>query len=204
MDETPGYILTLPLVAPDGVFALFLRRWPNMSFVPCFQACAVLHSWALPRSYGRRRGRSVRATGTVVSVWRSSLPVYQSEHCSLSDHFSGSPNPGPILILRGPAQHQALETVWAWISSEQGRQEYQMRACVEGALSQGVCCCGMRRSRYRGLTKTHLQHVAIAAALNVGRVVAYLEGKKPAKTQVSRIAQARNAASATAMTAEAV
>jgi len=49
----------------------------------------------------------------------------------------------------------------------------------------------MRRSRYWGLSKTHLQHVATAAALNLGRMVAHLEGVKPAKTQVSRFARSK-------------
>jgi hypothetical protein len=29
---------------------------------------------------------------------------------------------------------------------------------------------GLRRSRYRGLAKTHLQHVATAAAIDLGRL----------------------------------
>ena len=49
----------------------------------------------------------------------------------------------------------------------------------------------MRRSRYWGLAKTHLQHVATAAALNIGRIVAHWEGVKPAKTQVSRFARSK-------------
>ena len=39
------------------------------------------------------------------------------------------------------------------------------RAGVEGTLSQGVRAMGLRRSRYRGLDKTRLSHVATAAAL---------------------------------------
>lgn len=37
--------------------------------------------------------------------------------------------------------------------------------------------CGLRRSRYVGLAKTHLQHVATAAALNVVRCYAWVRGK---------------------------
>lgn len=44
---------------------------------------------------------------------------------------------------------------------------------------------GMRRSRSIGLAKTHLQHLGIAAAINVVRVVAWLDGEELAPTRVS-------------------
>ncbi len=95
------------------------------------------------------------------------------------------------LVLYNQAQHEALRQARERITSEEGRTEYRKRAGVEGTLSQGVRRSGMRRSRYWGLSKTHLQHVATAAALNIGRMVAHLEGVKPAKTQVSRFARSK-------------
>jgi hypothetical protein len=52
----------------------------------------------------------------------------------------------------------------------------------------------MRRSRSRGLEKTHLQHVGIAAAINVDRVVAWLEGDLPAPTRISAFQRLSSAA----------
>jgi transposase len=46
----------------------------------------------------------------------------------------------------------------------------------------------MRRSRYRGMEKTHLQHLIIATVLNLVRVLAWSEGKALAKTRTSRFA----------------
>jgi transposase len=43
----------------------------------------------------------------------------------------------------------------------------------------------MRRSRYIGENKTHLQHVSIAAAINIVRIVAWLDGDELAPTRVS-------------------
>lgn len=57
----------------------------------------------------------------------------------------------------------------------------------EGCLSQGMCVCGLRRSRYVGLAKTHLQHVATAAALNVVRFSAWVQGEARAATRTSRL-----------------
>jgi transposase len=47
---------------------------------------------------------------------------------------------------------------------------------------------GLRRTRYQGLKKTHLQHVAIAAAINIDRIVAWLEERPRATTRTSRFA----------------
>src|SRR4051794_41601200 len=69
------------------------------------------------------------------------------------------------------------------------RALYGARAGIEGCLSQGVRLCGLRRSRYVGLAKTHLQHVATAAALNVARLDAWLRGRPRAATRTSRFVQ---------------
>jgi hypothetical protein len=54
------------------------------------------------------------------------------------------------------------------------QQRYARRAGIEATLSQAVRTSGLRRSRYRGLPKTHLQHVIIAAALNLVRLDTFL------------------------------
>jgi hypothetical protein len=46
---------------------------------------------------------------------------------------------------------------------------------------------GMRRSRYIGLAITHVQHLGIAAAINVVRAVAWLDGDELAPTRVSAL-----------------
>ncbi len=51
---------------------------------------------------------------------------------------------------------------------------YNQRAGIEGTLSQGVRRCKLRRSRYIGIQKPHLQHVLTAVALNIVRVVQWL------------------------------
>ena len=85
-------------------------------------------------------------------------------------------------------QYEALERARARFSSEEGQELYHCRAGIEGTISQGVRAFGMRRTRYRGLDKTHLQHVAIAAAINIDRLVAWFDGRPLAKTRISRFA----------------
>jgi transposase len=86
------------------------------------------------------------------------------------------------------AQYEALQAAQTWYGSEEGKQGYKRRAGVEGTLSQGVRGFGLRCARYRGLEKTHLQHVATAAAINVDRIVAWLDERPRATTRTSRFA----------------
>src|SRR5437867_13184592 len=92
------------------------------------------------------------------------------------------------LHLLSQEHFEALQAARAWYASAEGRQRYQCRAGVEGTLSQGVRAFGLRRTRYRGLPKTHLQHVAIAAAINIDRIVAWLDERPRAMTRISRFA----------------
>ncbi len=95
---------------------------------------------------------------------------------------------GRRLHLPSQERFEALQAARAWYASAEGRQRYQCRAGVEGTLSQGVRAFGLRQTRYRGLAKTHLQHVAIAAAINIDRLVAWLDARPRAKTRTSRFA----------------
>jgi transposase len=47
---------------------------------------------------------------------------------------------------------------------------------------------GLRRSRYRGLAKTHLQHVVTAAAIDLARLGGWFRAIPRAATRVSRFA----------------
>jgi transposase len=52
----------------------------------------------------------------------------------------------------------------------------------------------LRRSRYVGLPKTHVQHLGIATAINLVRLVAWLNGDPLAPTRGSAFERLYNAA----------
>ncbi|MET7702648.1 transposase [Streptomyces sp. NPDC005485] len=54
--------------------------------------------------------------------------------------------------------------------TEQWQRRYAIRAGIEATLSQNVRAPGLRRSRYRGLARTHVQHVLTAMACNLSRL----------------------------------
>lgn len=93
------------------------------------------------------------------------------------------------LLLQAKEFHEALKKTRSTFSSEEGRRVYQQRAGIEGTLSQGIRRGTVRRSRYIGLQKTHLQEVATAAGINILRSINFLHGKPIAKTRVSRFAK---------------
>jgi transposase len=70
-----------------------------------------------------------------------------------------------------------------------GQDLYAKRAGVEGTISQGVRGFGLRQSRYWGLAKTHFQHLATAAAINLDRLGAWFDNLPLAKTRTSRFAR---------------
>jgi transposase len=76
-----------------------------------------------------------------------------------------------------PQEHaQFLQTVRASQETEAFWSCYATRAGIEGTISQAVVALNMRRSRYRGHPKTHLQHVATAVAINMKRMSNWWNG----------------------------
>ncbi|MEV6984481.1 transposase [Sphaerisporangium sp. NPDC051017] len=89
------------------------------------------------------------------------------------------------LTLRPREQHEALACARAVQQGEDWQRRYQIRAGVEGTISQAVRGHGQRRSRYIGLAKTHLQSVLTATAINLVRLDAWLTGTPLGPTRTS-------------------
>lgn len=70
-------------------------------------------------------------------------------------------------------------------STEAFKKLYQPRAGAEGTISRAVNSQGIRRARYRGLDRTHFQHLATAAAINFARIADWLLGGRPDTTRIS-------------------
>ena len=68
------------------------------------------------------------------------------------------------------------------------KEPYNRRAGVEGTISQGVRGFGLRKARYLGLAKVHLQHLLTANAMNLVRLFAWISGVPLAGTRISRFA----------------
>jgi transposase len=108
--------------------------------------------------------------------------------CPVRADCTRAKHTGRRLRLPPQDQYEALAAAQTWSASEEGQQLSKRRAGVEGTLSQGVRAFGLRRTRYWGVAKTHVQHIAIAAAINIDRIVAWLDEHPRAMTRISRFA----------------
>jgi transposase len=89
------------------------------------------------------------------------------------------------LTVRTQGYHEVLQAARQRQRTVEFQTQYAKRAGIEGTLSQGVRAFDLRRSRYSGLAKTHLQHILIATAINLIRVVAWLTDPRPQKRRAA-------------------
>ena len=90
-----------------------------------------------------------------------------------------------LLTLRPREEHETLEAAREREAQPAFSKEYQRRAGIEGTISAGVRTLHLRRSRYIGLAKTHLQHVLTTAAMNLVQLGVWLAGTPLARTRQS-------------------
>jgi transposase len=109
--------------------------------------------------------------------------------CPVRLHCTRSAKQGRSLRLPLREPYEALQGMRSFLAGVEGRRLYARRAGIEGTISQGVRSFGLRRARYRGTAKAHLQHVATAVAMNFSRVADWLGGIPRAATRVSRFAR---------------
>lgn len=84
------------------------------------------------------------------------------------------PHSGRRLTFQPQTQQAAHNAARADEQTPDFTQTYARRAGIEGLISQGVRAFGLHWARYRGLAKTHLQHLLTATATNLVRLNAWL------------------------------
>src|SRR5579883_108113 len=139
------------------------------------------------------QGKQSQQWKPTVDAWGNAIlhvqfPRAQCRQCSSRHLCTRSKTAPRELTLRPQAEYQALQAVRQQQETEAWKQTYNQLAGIEGTLSQGVNAFGLRRSRYLGLAKTRLQHLLTSTAMNIVRMVAWLQGVPHAKTRVSRFA----------------
>jgi transposase len=87
------------------------------------------------------------------------------------------------LTLHPQAEQEALERARQQQQTAEFKAAYAKRAGVEGTIAVAVAAHEMRRARYIGQAKTHLQHILTAIAIDVTRLFAWWEEKPRARTR---------------------
>jgi transposase len=108
--------------------------------------------------------------------------------CSKRAHCTRSREGPRSLKLRARDQHEALQQARRQQETAEFKEQYKRRAGIEGTISQGTRRFGLRRARYKGLAKTHLQHVFTAIAMDLMRIADWFAEKPRAPTRRSAFA----------------
>jgi transposase len=85
-------------------------------------------------------------------------------------------------------KYQAMQEARERQKTDEFKASYALRSGCESTISQAARVFELRRTGYIGLAKTHLQHVLIAVALTVVRVLAWKEKPSPAPKRISSLA----------------
>lgn len=114
--------------------------------------------------------------------------IFKRDDCSRCDSLSQCTSAAgrrrPITLKPQPL-YEVLAAARARQQTAAFKSQYKQRAGIESSISQGVRAFGLRRARYRGQAKTRLQHIAIAAAMNLVRLGAWFAGRERGKTRKS-------------------
>ena len=108
--------------------------------------------------------------------------------CPVRERCTRSKTQARTLTLRPREEHEALLQLRERQATPEFRALYGQRAGIEGTISTSVRVYDLRHTRYRGLAKTHLQEVAIAAALNVDRLAHWFADLPRISAKPSRLA----------------
>lgn len=79
--------------------------------------------------------------------------------------------PGPLQKIQSHARVEQKTPAW--------QQKYAARAGCEATVSETIHAHGLRRCRYRGLARTHVQHVLTAAGTDLIRLSKHPNRLKP-------------------------
>jgi transposase len=96
---------------------------------------------------------------------------------------------GRSLTLLPREQHELLARQRAEQQTPQWKARYDIRAGIEGTISQAVRRTRLRRTPYRGQPRTHLASILSATAINLIRTDAWLNGTPLGTTRISHLAR---------------
>jgi transposase len=114
--------------------------------------------------------------------------------CLLRSRCTRSKREPRILGLQAREQYEALQAARKQQGTADFQRDYAARVGIEATHGQAVRRCGLRRCRYIGLAKTHLQHIISAAAINLVRIGNWVNGTPTAQTRCSWFAALQKAA----------
>ena len=136
-------------------------------------------------------GGKISAHASERKTWRGTpnvLFAFRAEDCQacqLRERCTRAENVGRTLTIYPQEEYEVQEQARQRQATTEFKELYRQRAGIEGTISAAVRGKDVRHARYIGVERTHLQHVAIAAAMNASRVINWLAGERPGTTRRS-------------------
>jgi len=156
--------------------------------VSCFEVAWEQGSVACPQghqSVAWHLGQDAKGESVVQILFDKAT----CQACAVRARCMRGQRSGRSLTLRYPAErHEMLQATRARQATEEFRTAYRKRTGIEGTFSQALRQAGLRQTRYVGIQKTRLQHLATAAATNIMRIIHWLNELPLASTRRSRFA----------------
>lgn len=145
--------------------------WHNRT-VTCPNGKTSVHSYS---------GKTVRGTPNVTFLFDKK----DCQPCPVRIHCSRAKTAGRILTLYPQERYELQQESRKRQETDEFKKLYASRAGIESTISQSLRRTGLRSTRYIGLARTHLQHIASAAAINLARLFDWLQGEGPRAPSVS-------------------
>jgi transposase len=117
------------------------------------------------------------------------FPASACGPCPVRDQCTTATRGGRQLTVKPRALHETLQANRADQETAPWQARYAIRAGVEGTMHQAIAVTGTRNARYKGLPKTHLEHVYSATALNLIRLEAWWNGHPLDRRRTSHLAR---------------
>jgi IS5 family transposase len=181
--QNHGIELVSPLLADTSPQARAGEGFDRASFEIDFAARQA----TCPQGHTSSWWNSVTQRGTEAIVVKFAAATCRA--CPVRDQCTSSTRSGRQLTIPPHAIYETQRAGRAEQDTHPWKQRYAIRAGAEGTIRQGIAVTGLRRSRYRGLGKTHLDHVYQAVALNLIRLHAHWTGHPLDRRRTSHLSR---------------
>jgi transposase len=126
-----------------------------------------------------------RGTPTIVVKF----PGSDCGPCPVREQCTTAKRGGRQLSLHPRLLTEALQQARGRQETRDWQKDYALRAGVEGTIRQAAAVTDIHHARYRGIAKTHLEHVYSATALNLLRLDAWWNGHALDRTRTTHLSR---------------
>jgi transposase len=175
---TDSKLRHIELLGPLQLDTSWQAREPDGYHLACFKidwqrqqvTCPQGHT---SQSWTKKNDRQKRRSAIIVR-----FPKSLCDTCSARQRCTRAKTRGRAVTFQSQSMQEAIDQARSRQQHPHFAAIYRRREGIEATISQGVRCFHLRQARYRGRKKVHLQNLLIASAMNLTRIIAWLQ--KPA------------------------